>query len=85
MSDDSRKNFILATTADYFGVSSSDANMLLLSASNELNSFLDDGNCMVLTAHFEQRGEGENSEWNVLLGNRVEASDTSDQVKDNSV
>lgn len=80
MSGDSRKDFLLATTADYFGVGSSDANMLLLLASNELNSFLDDGNCMVLTARFEQRGVGENSEWNVRLGNRVEASDTSNQV-----
>ncbi|XP_065833043.1 cytoplasmic dynein 2 heavy chain 1-like isoform X2 [Oscarella lobularis] len=53
MSDDSRKAFVLATTSNYFGVSSADASIVDLTTSTALNSFLDDGNVPLLAARRE--------------------------------
>ena len=53
MSGDTRKDFILATIGNFFGYSSSDGAVSHISDSKELNSFLDDGNCMVLALHAE--------------------------------
>lgn len=53
MSGDSRKDFVLATIGNHFGYSVSDGAMSHISSSQELNSFLDDGSCMILAAHAE--------------------------------
>ena len=48
--NDSRKSFILATISNYFSCSIDDLN---IHTSKELNSFLDDGNVLVLAAKTE--------------------------------
>lgn len=48
MPGDSRKDFILATTANYFAVDVNDGSLKNLPDSPALNSFLDDGNASVL-------------------------------------
>ncbi len=53
MSGDSRKSFILSTIGNFFGYLSSDGAVSHIADSKELNSFLDDGNCMVLALHPE--------------------------------
>ena len=45
---DSRKEFVLATTGNYFGLPSSDASISNSLDNPTLNSFLDDGNQSVL-------------------------------------
>ncbi len=51
MGGDSRKDFVLATAGNYFGVSSQDSAALQDDAS--LNSFLDDGSVSVLAAKLD--------------------------------
>ncbi len=53
MSGDSRKDFILATISNFFGYAINDGAVSHIVDSNELNSFLDDGNCMMLATHAE--------------------------------
>ena len=53
MSGDSRKDFILTTIGNYFGYSVEDGAISHILDSKELNTFLDDGNCMVLATHAE--------------------------------
>lgn len=53
MSGDSRKDFILATVSNFFGYATNDGAVSHIIDSKELNSFLDDGNCMVLATHAE--------------------------------
>ena len=48
MSADSRKDFILATVANYFGIQQNDSGVQSLRNSKEINNFLDDGNQVVL-------------------------------------
>ncbi len=54
MPGDSRKDFILVTTANYFSLASGDVQSL--QKSEALNSFLDDGNATVLAGKMETRG-----------------------------
>lgn len=85
MSDDSRKNFLLATAADFFGVSPEEPNMMMLLTTNELNNFLDDGNCNVLVARFTQQPEVSSPradsmttcDWSVRLANTTQHDDGS--------
>ena len=56
MSGDSRKEFILTTTANYFAVQATDGSIQALRNAPALNSFLDDGNATVLAGRFEIRG-----------------------------
>ena len=56
MSGDSRKDFILTTTANYFAVQVTDGSIQSLLNSPALNSFLDDGNATVLAGRFEMKG-----------------------------
>ena len=49
MSGDSRKDFILATTGNYFGIQDDGS----LANNKALNSFLDDGNVSVLAAKLD--------------------------------
>ena len=53
MSEDSRKDFILATIGNFFGYSTSEGAVSHIQNSKELNNFLDDGNCMLLALHPE--------------------------------
>jgi dynein heavy chain 2 len=53
---DSRKDYILATTANYFGVGVADAAITALHDSTALNSFLDDGNIDLCAGRIETRG-----------------------------
>ena len=50
MSGDSRKDFVLATTGNFFSIPVSDSAISGLSDAGALNTFLDDGNCSVLAA-----------------------------------
>ena len=53
MSEDSRKDFILATIGNFFSYSVTDGAISHIIDSKELNNFLDDGNCMILATHAE--------------------------------
>ena len=53
MSGDSRKDFVLATIGNHFGYSVTDGALSHISSCPELNSFLDDGSCVVLASHAE--------------------------------
>lgn len=53
MSGDSRKGFIVATIGNFFTYSITDGAVSHIESSNELNNFLDDGNCSILAAHAE--------------------------------
>lgn len=75
MSGDSRKDFILATVGNFFSYSSSDGAVSHIADSKELNSFLDDGNCMVLALHPELT-QGVKL---IQVYNHVEAETTFDQ------
>ena len=93
MSGDSRKDLLLKTAADYFGVEPNDPNMLMLLTTEELNNFLDDGNCTVLVlSYFAQHvpsgvaKDDVQSTWSVKLSNRSKYDDSSaDKVSPLSV
>ena len=53
MSGDSRKDFILSTIGNHFGYSISDGAIAHIPTSNEVNTFLDDGNSLILAARPE--------------------------------
>lgn len=48
-SEDSRKDFLLSTTANFFGLNENDSSVRSGGNSVPLNEFLDDGSCSVLT------------------------------------
>ncbi len=59
MSDgDVRKEFLLNTVANYFGLSTSDRSVSELGAARELNNFLDDGNSTLLSANIQKLEDG---------------------------
>ncbi len=53
MAVDTRKDFLLATIGNHFGYTVSDGSVAHIPESNELNTFLDDGNCLLLAARLE--------------------------------
>ena len=55
MAGDSRKNFILATTANYFALPVNDGSIQTLANSSALNNFLDDGNVLLLAGRNDPR------------------------------
>lgn len=75
-SGDSRKDFIVQTTANYFGIASSDGALTKVFDSKELNTFLDDGNSSVLAAKYDNH-QGKKL---IEVYNHVEPSDVSDKV-----
>lgn len=75
-SEDVRKDFIVATTGNYFGIQSSDNVLAEVTASKELNVFLDDGNSLVLAAKYDVH-QGKKT---INLLNHVEPSDTAEKV-----
>lgn len=57
MPGDSRKDFVLVTTANYFGVQINDNAISNLFNTPSLNNFLDDGNTMVLAGRIDPKKE----------------------------
>ena len=55
-SADERKDFLLNSCASFFGLSSEDGAISQLFNARELNTFLDDGNCSVLSARLNSLG-----------------------------
>lgn len=53
MAGDSRKDFIVAAIGNHFGYSLSDGAVAHIRDSKEINTFLDDGNCAILSARPE--------------------------------
>ena len=53
MAGDSRKEFMLTTTGNYFGLSASDPALANLQDVDPLNSFLDDGDTPIMAAKME--------------------------------
>ena len=75
-SGDTRKDLLVATTGNYFGIQSSDSVLNDVRSSKELNIFLDDGNSPVLAAKYDTH-QGHKS---IKLSNNVEPSDTAEKV-----
>ncbi|XP_055895255.1 cytoplasmic dynein 2 heavy chain 1-like isoform X1 [Biomphalaria glabrata] len=75
MPGDSRKDFVLVTTANYFGVMVNDSAITNLFNSPPLNSFLDDGNVMVLAGKLDPKKDKK-----IDFLNKVEASDSKERV-----
>ena len=57
MPGDSRKDFVLVTTANYFAVPITDNAITNLFNSPNLNNFLDDGNVTVLAAKLDVKND----------------------------
>jgi hypothetical protein len=55
---DVRKDYVLSTIANYFGVAPQSTAITGLVKSDKLNNFLDDGNAMLLAANVEVLPEG---------------------------
>ena len=55
MPGDARKDFILATTGNYFAVDSNDGALKNLPDCQALNNFLDDGNASVLAGRLDPK------------------------------
>uniref|UniRef100_W5MJK1 Cytoplasmic dynein 2 heavy chain 1 n=1 Tax=Lepisosteus oculatus TaxID=7918 RepID=W5MJK1_LEPOC len=70
--EDTRKDFILTTAANYFGFKPSDPVVSSGGESRELNNFLDDGNEFVLCV--QKHGT------DLLISNKVDSGDTEDKV-----
>ncbi|OWF37256.1 Cytoplasmic dynein 2 heavy chain 1 [Mizuhopecten yessoensis] len=73
---DSRKEYLLATTANYFGVPPTDGIITTLGETPSMNSFLDDGNVSVLVARPDARTSGRR----LLLSNKIEPNDQKEKV-----
>ncbi len=73
-SSDTRKTFVLTTTANYFGFPPTDGAFKDLQDRKELNTFLDDGNCPILVA----RCDGKPSKIN--FGNNVDSTVAADKL-----
>ncbi|XP_063840903.1 LOW QUALITY PROTEIN: cytoplasmic dynein 2 heavy chain 1-like [Scylla paramamosain] len=73
-SPDVRKNFILATTANYFGVTLDNPSIQALHSDPSLNTFLDSGNCQLLGAHMVS------SEAGITLSTKVDSSLKKDKL-----
>ncbi|XP_033632471.1 cytoplasmic dynein 2 heavy chain 1-like isoform X2 [Asterias rubens] len=75
-SADERKDFLLNSCASFFGLSSEDGAISQLFNARELNTFLDDGNCSVLSARLNSLGNNHQ----VHLKNKVDPSETGEKV-----
>ena len=72
-SDDVRKDYILSTVANFFGFKDTDQTVHSGATSKALNTFLDDGNCSVLTVFLSK------NQRNLELWNEIEKpKDTED-------
>ena len=57
MPGDSRKDFVLVTTANYFSIPITDNAITSLFNSPALNNFLDDGNVTILAGKIDSKNE----------------------------
>ncbi|XP_022324921.2 cytoplasmic dynein 2 heavy chain 1-like isoform X2 [Crassostrea virginica] len=73
---DSRKDYILATTANYFGLGVTDAAITALQDSTPLNNFLDDGNTDLCAGRIETRG----STKRLGFSNKLEPNESKEKV-----
>ncbi|KAK3100036.1 hypothetical protein FSP39_013759 [Pinctada imbricata] len=73
---DSRKDYLLATTANYFSLGVNDASITALSDSVALNNFLDDGNATLLSAKIETRGNARR----LAYSNKMDPSEAKEKV-----
>ncbi|XP_069942834.1 cytoplasmic dynein 2 heavy chain 1 isoform X1 [Cherax quadricarinatus] len=71
---DVRKNFILTTTGNYFGLSLSDPLLVALNDDQNLNTFLDSGNCQLLGAHMVP------DEGRIILNTKIDSSLKKDKL-----
>jgi len=67
MPGDSRKDYLLATTGNYFGVAQTDGIVTTLADTPPMNGFLDDGNISILVARPDPRSSGRR----LMLSNKV--------------
>ena len=74
---DVRKEFLLATIANYFSIPLKDKSIVTLNSNDKLNNFLDDGNALLLSANIEKRDDGNR----ILLDNAAHVGYTEDKVK----
>ena len=72
MVQDVRKEFLFATIANYFGINSAEQSITELEKSKEVNSFLDDGNKLVLVSVL-QNGK------HVSLSNNLQSNNPDEQ------
>ena len=70
MASDIRKDFLLTTVANYFGVPASDASVQSLRNAKEIDSFLDDGNKVILVSIYQ--GDKQIQVYNELQSNNPE-------------
>ncbi|XP_012944204.1 cytoplasmic dynein 2 heavy chain 1 [Aplysia californica] len=75
MPGDSRKDFVLVTTANYFAIPITDNAITSLFNATSLNNFLDDGNVTILAGKLDGR-----SDKKIDFQNRVESSDSKERV-----
>ncbi|XP_076467409.1 LOW QUALITY PROTEIN: cytoplasmic dynein 2 heavy chain 1-like [Babylonia areolata] len=76
MPGDSRKDFILVTVANYFGIAINDQAITNLFNTPSLNSFLDDGNISILAGKVDERSGRRIVEFQ----NRIEPGDNKERV-----
>ncbi|XP_071483964.1 LOW QUALITY PROTEIN: cytoplasmic dynein 2 heavy chain 1-like [Diadema antillarum] len=74
--DDVRKEHVLSSCAALLGIPTGDDAVTSLHSTLELNNFLDDGNCTVLSAKLNSSGGNKN----IFLANKITVSDTGEKV-----
>ena len=74
---DVRKEFLLATIANYYSLPFKDEAIIELNENEKLNNFLDDGNSTLLSANIEKRS---NEESRIILDNATHVGHTEDKV-----
>ena len=73
---DVRKDFVLSTLSNYFGLNKNDAAVEGLANSDKLNNFLDDGNSLILSANIEKQENGKK----IHLDNNIHVGVENDNV-----
>ena len=74
---DVRKEFLLATIANYYSLPFKDDAIIELNENEKLNNFLDNGNSTLLSANIEKRS---NEESRIILDNATHVGHTEDKV-----
>ncbi|XP_064610087.1 cytoplasmic dynein 2 heavy chain 1-like isoform X3 [Liolophura sinensis] len=76
MPEDSRKTFLLTTTANYFGIPPADGTVSELESAPALNTFLDDGSCKLLAGRIDTKGGRSTLAFNT----KVDTKDSKERV-----
>ncbi|XP_063970614.1 cytoplasmic dynein 2 heavy chain 1 [Lytechinus pictus] len=74
--EDARKEYLLSSCGSQLGLPTKDDAITSLYSARELNNFLDDGNCSVLSAKLNSSGGNKK----VYLSNKVDPSDSGEKV-----